>query len=411
MLQNPIIQVLSLFVGAYYGLTFLARFWAPLGPIITVASGLLAATIWILEYERRLAADLYRTNPVARPIIDLVCKATQRQVPLGGDEGSAPAADGKGKAGAEEQTRLLLETDADFSEATSQLKSAVRGHDAIIDTVMQHIRRNARLRARSDPHAAQAPLGMFLFIGSPGLGKRYLAEQIGWLLYKGGPVLELDVADEASTIRRLIEAVKAKPYQTIILENIDAATPQYLERLQAIAAGNALRDPSTGSVVSFRNCFFFLLSHKPGQPIADLKKSGYTVLTQVIAETLGLPLGLVNHINDYLPFLLPSPIEQAEVVHLLMEQECQKYNVRLGQVDPELLAREVKAIGATGGFAVAPGRIAKRLQQPIHEAIARGEDIVNVVPQHQEASDYERPSENYGHREIESAPRKTRERE
>jgi hypothetical protein len=104
-------------------------------------------------------------------------------------------------------------------------------------------------------------------------------------------------------------------------------------------------------------------------------------------------------------------MEQAEVVHMLMEQECEKYNVRLGQVDPEILAREVKAIGAAGGFAVAPGRIAKRLQQSIHEAIAREEDTVNVLPQRQEEADYEQPVENYRRREIESAPRKTRERE
>lgn len=410
MLQNPIVQTAILFVGAYYALNFLSRFWAPLGPILTGVSGLFAATIWLLEYERRLAADLYRTNPVVRPFIDLACKFTQRQIPLGGDEGPAPVADGRGKAEAEEQTRLLLETDEDFNEAIEQLKSVVRGHDAVIDSVMDHIRRNARLRTRSDPHATQAPLGMFLFIGSPGLGKRYLAEQISWLLYKGGPMLVQDVAEEGATIRRLIEAVKAKPHQTIILENIDAATPQYLERLQAIAAGNALRDPSTGSVVSFRNCFFFLLSHKPGQPIADVKKAGYTVTTQVIAETVGLPAGLVNQIHDYLPFLLPAPEEQAEVVALLMDQECEKYHLHLGQVDPELLAREVKAITAAGGFAVAPGRIAKRLQQSIHEAIAREEDIVTIMPQRQEESDYEQPVENYRRREAESPARKTGER-
>jgi hypothetical protein len=409
MLQNPIVQTAILFAGAYYALNFLSRFWAPLGPIVTGASGLFAATIWILEHERRLAADLYRTNPVARPIIDLVCKATQRQVPLGGDEGPSPAEEGKGKS-AEEQTRLLLETDEDFNDAAEQLKSAVRGHDVVVDAVVDHIRRNARMRARSDPHAAQAPLGMFLFIGSPGLGKRYLAEQLGWLLYKGGPMLVQDVAEEGASIRRVIEAVKAKPYHTIILENIDAATPQYLERLQAIAAGNALRDPTSGSVVSFRNCFFFLIAHKPGQPIADVKQTGYTVTTQVIAETVGLPVGLVNQINDYLPFLLPSPIEQAEVVHLLMAQECEKYNLRLGQVDPEIFAREVRAIGAAGGFAVAPGRIAKRLQQSIHEAIAREEETVDVVSQHREESEHEQPIENYRRREIESPTRKTRER-
>lgn len=393
--QNPIVQLALMAVGAYYSLGVMARYWPPLGPIVTVACGAFAAVIWLLEHERRLAADLHRTNPIARPLIELVCRATNRPMPSGEPEAAVarePSAPPRETAPSEsaapraagpsvptQKTKLLLETDADFYDAAARLKKVVRGLDSIVDGLVAQLRTHARLRGRSDPHAPQPPLGVFLFVGKPGLGKRYLAEQMAWLLYDDGPMTELDLADESSASpKRLIEAVKAKPSQTVILENVDRATPAYLERLQAIASGNSLRDPTSGAVVGFRNCVFFLIAHKPSEQLAELKKSSMTLVTAAIAELVGLPPSLVTMLHDYYAFLLPPAIDQAEIVALLMDQECRKFNLRLGQIDPELLTREVKAISASGGFSIAPGRIARRLQASIHEAIGRGEDTVNI---------------------------------
>jgi hypothetical protein len=274
----------------------------------------------------------------------------------------------------------LLETDADFYDAAARLKKVVLGREPIIDALCAQIRQRVRLRSRSDPHSAHPPLGLFLFVGNSGLGKRYLAEQLAWLLYEDGPLIELDLADEGSASpKRLIEAVKAKPSQTVIIENVDRAGAPYLERLHAIAAGNSLRDPTSGAVVSFKDCVFVLIAHKPAEQLAEIKKSSVTQVTATIAELVGLPPSLVTMLHDYHAFLLPSPLEQADVVRLLMEQECRKFNVQLGQVDPELLSREVRAISMNGGFSITPGRIAQRLQSSIHEAIARSEEMVNLV--------------------------------
>lgn len=395
--QNPIVQLALMAVGAYYSLGVMARYWPPLGPIVTVACGVFAAIIWLLEHERRLVADLHRTNPIARPLIELVCRATSRPLPSGEAEAavaretaarpagetarseSAPAPGAAAPSSSTQKVKLLLDTDADFYDAAARLKKVVRGLDPIVDGLVGQLRTRARLRGRSDPHAAQPPLGLFLLVGRPGLGKRYLAEQMAWLLYEDGPMTELDLADEGSASpKRLIEAVKAKPHQTVILENVDRATPAYLERLQAIASGNSLRDPTSGAVVGFRNCVFFLIAHKPSEQLAELKKSNMTQVTATIAELVGLPPSLVTMLHDYYAFLLPPAIDQAEIVALLMDQECRKFNLRLGQIDPELLTREVKAISTSGGFSITPGRIARRLQTSIHEAIGRGEDTVNV---------------------------------
>ena len=189
-----------------------------------------------------------------------------------------------------------------------------------------------------------------------------------------------DLADEGSASpKRLIEAVKTKPFQTVILENVDRAGAPYLERLHAIASGNSLRDPTSGAVVSFRNCIFFLIAHKPAEQLAEIKKASMTQVTATIAELVGLPPSLVTLLHDYYAFQLPGMEEQADIVALLMEQECRKFNVQLGRIDPELLSREVRAISTSGGFSITPGRIANRLQAQIHETIARGGDTVDLV--------------------------------
>jgi hypothetical protein len=395
MVQNPIVQVALMVVGAYYALGVLSRYWPPLGPIVTVASGVFGAIIWILENEKRLAADLHRTNPVARPLIELVCRATKRPFPGGAVEAAVaretatPASDAPPSGGggekakappAPQKTKLLLESDADFYDAAARLKKVVKGYDSIIDGLMTQLRQRLRLRTRSDPHTSQPPLGFFLLVGRDGLGKRYLAEQIAWLVYENGPLTELDLADEGSASpKRLIEAVKAKSRQTVILENVDRVGAAYLERLHAIASGNSLRDPTTGAVVSFRDCVFFLIAHKPAEQLAEIQKASMTQVTATIAELVGLPPSLVTLLHDYYAFQLPGAEEQADVVALLIEQECRKFNVQLGQIDPELLSREVRAISTSGGFAITPGRIAKRLQASIHETLARGGDTVDLV--------------------------------
>jgi hypothetical protein len=62
----------------------------------------------------------------------------------------------------------------------------------------------------------------------------------------------------------------------------------------------------------------------------------------------------------------------------MMQRECAKYSLTLDYVDPGVLAREVQLISASGGFQAAPGRISRRLKEPILIALADKKDCLSL---------------------------------
>jgi hypothetical protein len=66
------------------------------------------------------------------------------------------------------------------------------------------------------------------------------------------------------------------------------------------------------------------------------------------------------------------------VIALLMQEECSKYGLRLGRVDPVYLAREVEVTAAQGGFQLAPSRIRKILHDRILAARESGSEYIEL---------------------------------
>ena len=78
MLQNPIIQAVLMFFGSYSFMMVLKKY-DPAGKVLTLAAGIVAVTVWMLRYNRATLHGIYQ-NPVAKPVIDLVCKLTDDQI-------------------------------------------------------------------------------------------------------------------------------------------------------------------------------------------------------------------------------------------------------------------------------------------------------------------------------------------
>lgn len=368
MVQNPIVQVVMLFVGAYYALSTLERIWPPLGPLVTAVAAALAGAIWLLDKRSDLATRLYHSNSIVRSFLDLVCTMTKRQPPVAA---TSPLHEEDPEHG------VLDWTDYDFDEAERRLGESIRGHDDVVAGLLEQLRRSVRLRARSDDEQAHAPLGIYLFIGSAGLGKRTLAELVGALACPRSGATSVNFAEDGDHIGALMHAVRTRPHQVLILENVDRVDDLVSDRLQAIVSGCPLQDPETGAVVDFRSCLVFLIAHKPADEVKRLKAGG-TLLAGMMAEKLGLPLALVSYVHDYFSFVLPDQLAQVDVVALMMEQECRRYNVRLSHVDPEILAKEARIVGSVGGFSTVPARVAKLLKGPILDAVARNDDAIRV---------------------------------
>jgi hypothetical protein len=411
MFQNPLVQTVLLFLGSYSIMTILKK-RDPFGTVLTVIAGVVALIIWMLRYNRATLHNLYQ-NPVFKPVIDLVCQLTKEQPPI--DAGSAPAMKPvmaqqaaapqgparprapvsarsyqPGAAGSPAPTSaapqtpstpLQLLTEVDFRLASQQIQQRLFGMNRIIDMVMLQAQRNVKMREKSAVTTALPPLGLFLFVGRQGLGKKTLGLEIGRRLYRGDSVASLDVGQPDATLEPIIASAATNPYQTFVIENIDRASPRVQTELLTIVAGQPL-STSSGARVSFRHCVFFLLIHRDPrgmeEAVISSERGGFTVAAERLASDTSLDNMLAQGLHGVIPFRLPDVTAQAEAVALIMENECRKYQLALGSISPAILAREVQEVSTAGSFTAAPIRVSRILSRAIHDAMDRQQTEVNV---------------------------------
>lgn len=422
MLSNPIVQTVLLFFGAYSLMTVLHR-KEPFGLILTALAGAVVVVIWMLRYNRAAAHSAYQ-NPLIKPVIDLVCSLTKEQPPVDAVDdaaaapptqaaavaapagpqrprqpvsargaytpqstsaAAAPAQQGAQTAAAtapeKEKTPLLLLTESDFKLSIFQLEQQLFGMNQQIESTMAQLQRNLRIRERGSPSVHMPPIGMFLFLGRQGLGKKTLAVEIGRRLYSGRSVAIIDLAESGATLEPMILAAKSNPYQTFVIENVDQASRRTQDELLAIVAGQSLTDSQSGARISFRHACLFLLIHKEPagieEPVVSSSAGGFTMAIERVAET-SLDQLLAQGLHGVIPFRLPEKNDQAEAIASIMEAECKKYSLTLGSVSPQILAREVQEVSSVGSFKTVPMRVSRVLGRAIHNAIESHSTEVNV---------------------------------
>ena len=388
-MDNPVIQTLMLFAGAYIGLNILHEV-TPADKIVTALAGLVVAVIWMAHYERPLLYSL-SLKPGIGPVIVALCKMVNEQPPSDPATEAAASGNSPNKPGEPDSPKLLLHSSADFASASRQLKETVRGHNDVIEVLMDQIRLNVQLRDNSAVQVSLPPIGVFALIGKPGLGKKLLATEIGYKLYKGSSVSLLDVSDPGVRGGLLIAEARSNPFTTFVLENFHNCSAAMQEDLLSIVSGAPQVDAKTGSKVSFRNCFFFLLIHRDASAMDRPQKkssagTGQTVVVGALGDAMALDKRLAWSLHGTYPFVLPPPMMQAEVVASIIQQECKKYNITLGRVDPAILAREVQVISAQGNFEITPSRVAKIMHNRLAAAAAAKEPFVDVEDESRSAA-------------------------
>lgn len=156
----------------------------------------------------------------------------------------------------------------------SEIARRIVGQQEPAREVAQALRR--ALAGVKDP---ARPIGSFLFIGGPGVGKTELAKAIAeFMLGDEQQMVRIDMSeyDEYHTVSRLIgsppgyigydeagqltEAVRRRAYAVILLDDIDKAHPAVLDALLQILDHGQLTD-GQGRVVSFRNAVLIFTSN------------------------------------------------------------------------------------------------------------------------------------------------------
>ncbi len=162
------------------------------------------------------------------------------------------------------------------------LSSKVIGQDDAIKTISKAIRRN-----RVGIKDTNKPIGSFIFLGSTGVGKTYLAKSIAELLFGDSEkIIRVDMSEfmEKHNVSRLIgsppgyvgydeggqltEKVKNNPFSVILFDEIEKAHKDVFNILLQILDEGHLTD-SFGRKVNFTNTIIIMTSNIGAKKVSD----------------------------------------------------------------------------------------------------------------------------------------------
>ena len=161
-----------------------------------------------------------------------------------------------------------------LSSLDNNLASKVIGQTEAVSKIAKAIRRN-RLGIK-DPNK---PIGSFIFLGSTGVGKTYLAKQLAKEIFGSEEnLIRVDMSEfqEKHSISRLIgsppgyvgydeggqltEQVKNKPYSVILFDEIEKANKDVFSTLLQVLDDGHLTD-GLGRKINFKNCVIIMTSN------------------------------------------------------------------------------------------------------------------------------------------------------
>ena len=180
----------------------------------------------------------------------------------------------------------------------SVLGRRVIGQDEAIRAVSNAVR-----RSRAGLQDPARPLGSFLFLGPTGVGKTELSRALASFLFDDeAAMFRLDMSEymERHAVSRMIgappgyvghdeggalaEAVRRRPYQVILFDEIEKAHPDVLNILLQVLDDGRLTD-SHGRVVDFRNALIVMTSNL-GSEILAARPDGADEVRDAVMEAV-----------------------------------------------------------------------------------------------------------------------------
>jgi ATP-dependent Clp protease ATP-binding subunit ClpC len=169
----------------------------------------------------------------------------------------------------------MLQTEAEkLLQMEAALHRRIVGQEEAIRAISDAIR-----RSRSGLADPRRPIGSFIFLGPTGVGKTALARALAEFMFDDEEALyRVDMSEyrERHTVSRLIgappgyvgydeggqltEAVRRRPYQVILFDEIEKAHPEIWNTLLQVLEDGRLTD-GQGHVVDFRNTVVIMTSN------------------------------------------------------------------------------------------------------------------------------------------------------
>ncbi len=277
------------------------------------------------------------------------------------------------------------------------LHKRIVGQDEAISAVADAIR-----RARSGLKDPRRPIGSFIFLGSSGVGKTELAKALAEFLFDDqDAMVRVDMSEyrEQHTVSRLFgappgyvgyeeggqltEAVRRRPYQIVLFDEIEKAHPDVWNALLQILEDGRLTD-GQGRVVDFRNTVLIMTSNigteygKPGgSRLGFVRSSGGDEEALKAKEQIEEGLKrtfrpeFLNRIDEVIIFHTLTLEHVEQIVDLQMEEIRERLGERGITID----------LTDDGPPVAGPGRVRPGLWRPAaapHAAALRREPAVQA---------------------------------
>ncbi len=271
------------------------------------------------------------------------------------------------------------------------LRRRVVGQDEALVAVSNAIR-----RARAGLQDANRPIGSFLFLGPTGVGKTELTKALAEFLFDDeSAMIRVDMSEymEKHSVARLIgappgyvgydeggaltEAVRRRPYQVILFDEIEKAHPDVFNVLLQVLDDGRLTD-GQGRTVDFRNTLIVLTSNLGSEALANLPEGadvGEARESVMEAVRAAFRPEFLNRLDEILLFRRLSRADMTGIVDIQLKRLAKlladrKITLEIDQAakvwlaeagyDPVYGARPLKRV------------IQRALQNPLAEQILQG---------------------------------------
>lgn len=215
------------------------------------------------------------------------------------------------------------------------LQKRVVGQQEAIVAISQAVR-----RARAGLQDANRPIGSFLFLGPTGVGKTELCKALAAFLFDDDTAMtRMDMSEfmEKHSVSRLIgappgyvgyeeggsltEAVRRRPYQVILFDEVEKAHPDVFNVLLQVLDDGRLTD-GQGRTVDFRNTLIIMTSNLGSHLLAEHSGEITDKLREKVMEIVRSAFRpeFLNRIDEILLFRRLSREDMNGIVKIQLER-------------------------------------------------------------------------------------------
>ncbi|MEO7223943.1 MAG: AAA family ATPase, partial [Devosia sp.] len=216
------------------------------------------------------------------------------------------------------------------------LGKRVIGQEEAVEAVARAVR-----RSRAGLQDPNRPIGSFMFLGPTGVGKTELTKALAEFLFDDEhAMVRLDMSEfmEKHSVARLIgappgyvgydeggmltEAVRRRPYQVVLFDEIEKAHPDVFNVLLQVLDDGRLTD-GQGRTVDFRNTIIIMTSNLGSEWLVNLKDNESVELVRgkvLDAVKAAFRPEFLNRVDDIILFHRLQRVHMGDIVEIQLRR-------------------------------------------------------------------------------------------